>query len=333
MNYQQTRDSFPFVNVGNVYVGKILNDCGRVEVIFLLKSHIVRNYGHMRFVNPQTNTGLNFIRHWLLDPTIDYYQRMDMYPRQNMCPENVYNLWTPFHMDVNRPLCAYKSTGIEMVLRFIRILCNGSGDVVIDWLKDMIRFPWRKYSKLIFLVGEPGCGKSVLGHLLYKILGSKYARLSNERRMYTPLMVPACLLHFGEDGLWTNSQISHAVKSLISDESVTVHLKGIGSFEMNSFHRVLITANRPDSAGLFYDRRTLPIQCGSELVGGHKYFQELNTTINDDSFLSSFWDYLKGPSWARVRQKLRARSIVLYWLDLTKQLMERGATAFARDHA
>ena len=49
MNYQQTRDSFPFVNVGNVYVGKILNDCGRVEVIFLLKSHIVRNYGHMRF--------------------------------------------------------------------------------------------------------------------------------------------------------------------------------------------------------------------------------------------------------------------------------------------
>ena len=32
MDCQQTRDSFPFINVGNVYVGKILKDCGRVEV-------------------------------------------------------------------------------------------------------------------------------------------------------------------------------------------------------------------------------------------------------------------------------------------------------------
>jgi len=37
--------------------------------------------------------------------------------------------------------------------------------------------------------------------------------------------------------------------------------------------------------------------------------------------------------WERVRRKLRARAIVLYWLQLTEHLMSGGGAAFARDHA
>lgn len=43
---------------------------------------------------------VKFIDRWLLSKRLPAFDRADTYPREERCPPNVYNLWTPFVFDL-----------------------------------------------------------------------------------------------------------------------------------------------------------------------------------------------------------------------------------------
>jgi hypothetical protein len=59
------------------------------------------------------------------------------------CPEDTYNLWTPFDMDLVNDYVK-KEEAIEVFKKHVSILCNHEEPVtdnVIQWIADMIQNP------------------------------------------------------------------------------------------------------------------------------------------------------------------------------------------------
>ena len=74
------------------------------------------------------------------------------------------------------------------------------------------------------------------------------------------------------------------------------------------------------------------IQCSNARVGDQAYFQALYAAIHDAGTISAVCKFLRHrPLWARVRARVRARAVVVYWLGLTEHLMAPGGAAEARD--
>lgn len=121
------------------------------------------------------------------------------------------------------------------------------------------------------------------------------------------------------------------LRSLMSDDMIRVRLPYVADHMIRNVTRCLVLSNtEPDTL----NGRLFPIRCGDGHIGDQAYFERLHDVIQSPNALRTFWSYLKrrGP-WARVRHRLYLRSIVLYWLDLTKPLMEEGGAAFDHDMA
>ena len=74
------------------------------------------------------------------------------------------------------------------------------------------------------------------------------------------------------------------------------------------------------------------IQCSNARVGDQAYFQALRAAIDDAGTVSAVRTSLRHRAlWARVRARVRARAVVVYWLGLTEHLMAAGGAAEARD--
>jgi hypothetical protein len=87
----------------SIFVKKdIENNC----FIVFKKEGLMTSYEHMnftdfRFIGDEIKEiKVSFIHTWLKDETILKYNSMDVYPPPLICPSNVYNLWTPFAMEL-----------------------------------------------------------------------------------------------------------------------------------------------------------------------------------------------------------------------------------------
>jgi hypothetical protein len=87
----------------SIFVKKdIENNC----FIVFKKEGLMTSYEHMNFTTFRLIMGklkeikVSFIHTWLKDETILKYNTMDVYPPPLICPSNVYNLWTPFAMEL-----------------------------------------------------------------------------------------------------------------------------------------------------------------------------------------------------------------------------------------
>ena len=81
-------------------------------------------------------------------------------------------------------------------------------------------------------------------------------------------------------------------------------------------------------------RRFTFLHCSGARVGDGAYFEALHAAIHDAGAVSAVRGFLRIRAmrlWARAREKLRARTVVLYWLGLTEHLMAPGGPAEARD--
>ena len=90
------------------------------------------------------------------------------------CPDDTYNLWTPFSMDLVVDYVK-KPDAIELFKKHVSILCNHEEPVVnyvIDWIADMIQNPERK-SKMLVFVSKQGAGKNLLLNMIRKMIGNK----------------------------------------------------------------------------------------------------------------------------------------------------------------
>lgn len=182
-------------------------------------------------------------RAWLRDGAKTRHKRIDYYPEG--APEGVHNLF--------RGWGAEASEGGSCDLFLDHVLSNVCGGdeghfaFLMDWVADIFQNPGRKHSTAVVLQGAQGTGKTFFA----KTLG----RLAGERNFFTVSSttqlagrfnshLAARMLVFADEALPPRClHESGRIKSLISDDALTVEPKGRDVYQVRNLARLVFASN------------------------------------------------------------------------------------------
>ena len=275
------------------------------EYLIMTREKIKGAYCHLACgFNKKNGNIVGFIDKWLgINEKIRKYDKMQVYPDSSKCPKNVFNLWKPFRILATPSRENDKkiiSEEIGLLLKHLEILCNNEKEVYeyfINWIGQMVQYPERK-SICITFISKEGAGKGTLMHLFRNMFGKKKILetadpLRDVFGDFNGAMKDAFLINFNEIGLTDMKPIRNKMKHLITDPTVWINEKNIKAYEINSYHRCLITTNNVEPIVVSKDtRRDVVIRCSDELINNKSYFDKIYTLINDDKIVRDFYDYL-----------------------------------------
>jgi len=243
----------------------------------------------------------NFINDWLINnPNQLCYDDMGCYPTGIECPENHFNTWTPFAMEL---VTNYEPNleGQDFILKHIKILCNHEEaiyDYIIKWIAQMIQYPAIKTICPI-LISKQGAGKGTLLLLIEKMIGSnKYFETTDPARDvwgdFNGQMVGAYFVNVNELSKKDTIACEGKIKGLITDTKLNINTKGVGQYEIQSYCRFIMTTNSTEPFNTPEDdRRMLIIRSSDEKIGNKEYFNILREHIKNINVVKTCYEYFK----------------------------------------
>lgn len=277
------------------------------KIIILNDKQLKSAYSHLVYEKEQdTKDGVKtitkgFISDWLdSNPKQNRKDDIGIYPTGLECPENYYNLWRPFQMELVTEYVEMKDE-LFTILEHIKILC-GNDEVVYDyfikWISQMIQYPAIK-SICPTLISKEGAGKGTLMRLLCKMLGDEkvFETTTPSRDVwgdFNAQMANTFLVNLNELSKKETMETEGQIKGLITDPKLTINNKGVQKYQIQSFHRFLITTNNEEPINTKQgDRRNLIIRSSDEKCGDKEYFNVLYTLIDDVNVVKTCYEYFK----------------------------------------
>ncbi len=279
------------------------------SVILLSESSLITSYRHLHYLklvdkgDYVKHEKTSFIQDWLHDPCQRIYNRMDCYPDNENCPENVFNLWIPFSAET---WTGHKKQNKRAVIDFIKHCYILSGNdsnilfkVLLPFLAHMIQYPDQK-SFVLNLISKQGSGKGTLIEIMTKILGNiKVLETQKPLRdvfgNFNALMKSSFLVCLDEVKKKDMIEVQGEYKGLVTEGTININLKGKDSFPLKSYHRFISTSNNDDSMPTQEgDRRNKIIRSSDELcIGNKEWHDKMHAHINDENAMWSIYQYLK----------------------------------------
>lgn len=283
----------------NIFVKQLNNDN-----IIMSKQQLRTSYEHFTYEKTKDDGTIkvhNFINDWLINnPDQRCYDDMGIYPTGVTCPEHVLNLWRKFDME----LVDEYSEMIEernFVLNHIKILCGNDDkvyDYLIKWIAQMIQYPAVKSTCPTFISKEGG-GKGTFIRLMTKMLGQSkvYETTSPSRDVWGDFnenMANTFLICLNELSKKETSESEGRIKGLITDPKLTINKKGVSKYEIDSFHRFIITTNNEEPINTSKDdRRKFIIRSSDELCENKDYFEKIYKYLEDVNVVKTCYEYFK----------------------------------------
>ena len=281
------------------------------NIIFLTQGQLKMSYSHLSYDVPVYNekgnfTGFNtlpFINKWVgFTHNIRRKDDVDIYPNGKDCPDNIFNLWRPFAMELLTRPYTHKKIELEFILNHIKILCNHDENVYdyfIKWIAQMIQYPHIKTIMPTFISGE-GSGKGTLFKLFEKMLGGeKVFETTNPGRDvwgdFNGMMCNCFLVNLNELSKKDTLEAEGKIKGLITDNTLAINQKGIPQYKIKSYHRFITTTNKEEPiSSTNGDRRNLIIRSSDEKKGDYIYFETIYNYLEDNDVIRTCYDYFKG---------------------------------------
>ena len=286
--YAETAHAFKFVKVGTATPLFVSPGTRDKESRFYTLSTIRAYAGHISCLDENGRT-IKFLKRWLKDPPS--YDSMDVIPHPAICPPNVLNLWTPFEIDADHSPLTFDRDGVAAIRDFIHKLCGrneAETDTLLDWMSQMLVLPAMK-QKAIALVGPPGCGTGVAVKLMQSLLGHNKVTHTWSSSGGNAGMVDSLLVHIDSDARLDRGH-RYAFLQFMSDLRMRIGKRGIVSFDIHSYHRVLLTGHIARYGDC---RRVHQTICSAEMVGDHVGFERITGLINQPHTVRSFGGYLR----------------------------------------
>ena len=276
------------------------------DTIIMSRTQISTSYEHLTYESVKLKedtlekTKQIFIRDWLLgyeDQRV--YQDLGIYPNNNLCPNDHYNIWKPFAM---QKVTDYIEKPIErdIILNHIRILCDNDEEVynyICKWIGQMVQYPEVKPGVCLTIISKEGAGKGSLLQLLSLMMGTQkvFETTSPSRDVwgaFNSAMANSFLINLNELSKIETIQSQGKIKGLITDPSLTINNKGVNQFRITSYHRFIITTNNEDPIATKHDdRRNLIIRASDEKIGDKDYFTLLHKYIDDKDVVKTCFEY------------------------------------------
>ena len=281
-----------------------------INIIFLTQSQLKMSYSHLSYDVPVYNdkgvftvfNTLPFINKWIgFTHNIRRKDDVDIYPNSTDCPENIFNLWRPFAMELLTEPYTHKQPELEFILNHIKILCNNDENVYdyfIKWTAQMVQYPHIKTIMPTFISGE-GSGKGTLFKLFEKMLGNeKVFETTNPGRDvwgdFNGMMCNCFLVNLNELSKKDTMEAEGKIKGLITDNTLAINQKGIPQYKIKSYHRFITTTNKEEPINSTNgDRRNLIIRSSDEKKGDYMYFETMHKYLEDNDVIRTCYDYFK----------------------------------------
>jgi Family of unknown function (DUF5906) len=242
------------------------------------------------------------------------------------CPNNIalrhrhLNLWLGWGLGPAPGDCSVILYHIEQVIAGGD---NRKAEFVLNWCADIVQNPTRKPGVAIVLRGNEGTGKSVLGAILCRLLGPRNVLVNADKDRllgrFNSALAGKILIQAEETFFAGDLKTTDALKHLITGQTFEIELKFGRSFEIESFHRLLITSNHTQVIQASSEaRRFIVCDVSDARRGDAAYFDRLYAVADgrDDATAQAFMQHLldldlsKFRPWAAQQQFLGDRALI-----------------------
>jgi hypothetical protein len=221
------------------------------------------------------------IKQFFDSPLTTLYQGVYCHPTEER-PEYL-NLW-------RGPVLEPKAGDCTRIKAFLSdVLCDGDPalyDYLIKYLAHLIQRPEEKPGVMIILLGGQGAGKGTFGELLRRIFGDGYLLVEQVERVlgtFNGALERSVVVFLDEACFSGDRRHVQALKSLVTESTVTINEKHQPTRQIQSFHRFVAAAN----AELLKhtdrdDRRDFVLRVSHRHLGDMEYWQALYAEIDGD---------------------------------------------------
>jgi hypothetical protein len=279
-----------------------------------------------------------FINKWILDPLKKSYADADMYPDESQCPDNCFNLWTPFAYAELTDAYTPDLDAIRMFKQHLFLMGGkeeSTQQYLINWIAHMFQKPYEK-STMPVITSKEGTGKNILLCMLTRMLGrNKVFECTNPGRdvfgQFNDLMGPAFLVNFSEVSTKDFESHDGQLKGLIYDPTIPINGKHLTTRIIRSFHRFITFTNQALSVKISEsNRRVSYIRASDSMIGRRDYFGPLVQMIQDQSALRTIYDYLMDVDLTEFNPQQIHRT---RYGEQVKQAFTDSAVGFLRDNS
>lgn len=133
-----------------------------------------------------------------------------------------------------------------------KLFSAGYAEIMLDWLAYQVQNPGRKIRWAPLIQGVEGCGKTALAIMMEKVLGPSNVRITDAAMLFTSF-TNWCegrqLVVFEEVRVVGSSrhEVMNKLKPAITNDTVTVHLKGVDAFQVANRSNYLLLTNHQDA--------------------------------------------------------------------------------------
>jgi hypothetical protein len=336
VEYYFNKKHFKIVNNGT-----FIRKNSEIEIELLTTKQIIESYKHLHyeFWNQKAQSFENkcFIDKWIkANPNMITYDKMDYYPNNNDCPENCYNLWRKFDVELITEY-KYVEDDLQILLNHIKILCGNNQEVydfVIKYIAHLFYKPEEKIGKMILFASKEGTGKSMFYSLLKSMIGNRFYSVGDVKKNllgnFNSALLNSYVINLEEIDYFSSKDSADILKNLITETDLEVNAKGKDAKMIKSVHRFIGNTNHTIiplkiSAN---DRRYCIIRSSDEKKGNSDYFTKLNQIITSKDLQATFYKYL---STIDINNFISCKIPQTEYLDELKETFETPLSDFIKE--
>ena len=246
-----------------------------------------------------------FIDKWLNDPDKRTYLHEQWIPYNGVYKQegvNTFNLFTGYSTQITGPLPMNAHKHIKPFLDVLFNLCEANEqclEFTIHYLAHIIQFPERKLPYSIIFKGNQGTGKDTILAVMKKIIGDQYinsdSKVENFLGTHAVGLCEKILVAFNESEGHKTADFEGIIKSLITDDTMTVNKKYQDIYKAVNIARMLVFSNKEnpfkfDAATA--ERRFLAFRTTDKYLKNSKFWSAFYNHIDTPEFAISLYNYL-----------------------------------------
>ena len=293
--YNEIKKEFELTNckVGHQFVCNIHND------FELYNDHNFKVlHDELSYIDEEGKPAA-FISNWFKDKFKRKYDKFDCYPKDNLCPSYVYNMWEKFPVELMPAVSNAKTKkGLEWFLEHINVMVDYNeihANFVKMWIAQMFQYPENKSIHLIF-IGLEGSGKGTFTRFFETLMGGAHRcwECTDPQEdifgKFNDMMKKAFLVILNEADKSGSYNANGKMKALITEPTINIQPKGKTSFTMKSCHRWMSFSNNPDPNNKL-KRRDLTFRMSDDKINNVAYFTDGNKYGKDLDVAKAIYDY------------------------------------------
>jgi hypothetical protein len=252
----------------------------------------------LTYINEEGKSA-SFISTWFKDAYKRKYDKYDSFPKDNLCPPYVYNMWEKFPVQNMPAVVSPKiKAGLTWFLNHINIMVDYNdihANFVKMWIAQMFQYPENKSIHLIF-IGLEGSGKGTFVKFFETLMGGSHRcwECTDPQEhifgKFNDMMKKAFLVILNEADKSGTYNASNKMKALITEPTINIQPKGKTSFVMRSCHRFMSFSNNADPNHKL-KRRDFTMRMSDYKINDEFYFTEGNSYAKCLDVAKAIYDY------------------------------------------